>query len=73
MFGLSANNKFCTFTADMFRYMCILSGCDYLSSIKATGIKKAFADVKRNKDISPSVCPEIPNVFLDTQKTRSSS
>ena len=53
--GLSANNKFYTFTADMFRYMCILSGCDYLSSIKKTGIKKAFADVKRNKDISATI------------------
>ena len=35
--------------------MCILSGCDYLSSMKGTGIKKAFADVKRNKDISSTV------------------
>ena len=35
--------------------MCILSGCDYLSSIKETGIKKAFADVKRNKDISATI------------------
>ena len=55
MFGLSANNKFYTFTAYMFRYMCILSGCDYLSSIKGTGIKKAFADVKRNKEISATI------------------
>ena len=43
--GLSANNNFYTFTADMFRYMCILSGCDYLSLIKESGIKKAFAVV----------------------------
>ena len=35
--------------------MCILSGCDYLSSMKETGIKKAFADVKRNKDISATI------------------
>ena len=53
--GLSANNTFYTFTADMFRYMCILSGCDYLSSIKETGIKKAFTDVKRNKDVSATI------------------
>ena len=39
----------------MFRYMCILSGCDHLSSIKEPGIKKAFADVKRNKDISATI------------------
>ena len=38
VFGLSANDKFYTFTADMFRYMCILSGCDYLLSTKGTGI-----------------------------------
>ena len=49
MFGLSANIKFYTFTADMFRYMCILPGCDYLSSIKA------FADVKRNRGISATI------------------
>ena len=35
--------------------MCNLSGCDYLSSIKETGIKKAFVDVKRNKDISATI------------------
>ena len=39
----------------MFRYMCILSGYDYLLSIKGTAIKKAFADVKRNKDISATI------------------
>ena len=55
VFGLSANDKFYTFTADMFRYMCILFGCDYLSSIKGTGIKKAFAGVKTSKDIHATI------------------
>jgi exonuclease-1 len=30
------------FTHDMFLKTCILSGCDYLDSIKGVGIKKAF-------------------------------
>ena len=30
-----------TFTGDSFLKMCILSGCDYLSSIKSIGIKKS--------------------------------
>ena len=39
----------------MFRSMYNFSGCDYLSSIKGIGIKKAFVDVKRNKDISTTI------------------
>ena len=29
------------FTEEKFRYMCILSGCDYLSSLRGTGLAKA--------------------------------
>lgn len=32
---------FSTFTEDMFLKTCILSGCDYLPSIKSIGIKKS--------------------------------
>lgn len=37
---------FSTFTLSMFRQMCILSGCDYLSSIPGLGIKKAYNLIK---------------------------
>ncbi len=33
--------KFKTFTSEMLLSMCILSGCDYLESIKGIGFKKA--------------------------------
>lgn len=33
--------RFHNFTLDMFRQMCILSGCDYLDSISGLGVKKA--------------------------------
>lgn len=29
------------FTEEKFRYMCILSGCDYLSSLRGIGLAKA--------------------------------
>jgi exonuclease-1 len=34
--------NFRQFQGDMFLYMCILSGCDYLDSIKGIGFKKAY-------------------------------
>lgn len=36
------------FTRDMFRYMCITTGCSYLPSISVAGIKRARELVKRN-------------------------
>ncbi|GJQ67810.1 hypothetical protein Trydic_g21099 [Trypoxylus dichotomus] len=43
---------------DKFRYMCILSGCDYLQSLPGVGIKKAL------KFISLTADPSIYNVLL---------
>lgn len=37
-----------SFTEDMLRIGCILTGCDYLDSIKGIGLKKAFQRVKRS-------------------------
>lgn len=34
-----------------FRYMCILSGCDYLPSLPGIGLRKAFDIVKERKNI----------------------
>jgi exonuclease-1 len=39
---------FRTFTHDMFMTCCIISGCDYLDSIKGVGFKKAFRLVYEN-------------------------
>ena len=32
----------------MFRYMCVLSGCDYLPSIRGIGLNSAFAAINFN-------------------------
>jgi len=37
------------FTIDEFRQACILSGCDYLKSIKGVGLKKAVKAIKLSK------------------------
>lgn len=41
------------FTEEKFRYMCILSGCDYLSSLRGIGLAKACKVLKlaNNPDI----------------------
>ena len=31
------------FTFEKFRYMCILSGCDYLQNLRGVGLKKAMS------------------------------
>lgn len=38
------------FSIDEFRYMCILSGCDYLSSLPGIGLNKARKFIRINKD-----------------------
>jgi exonuclease-1 len=38
------------FTHDMFMTCCIMSGCDYLDSIKGVGFKKAYRLVYENGD-----------------------
>lgn len=47
----SKEMDFSSFTLEMFRHMCILSGCDYLPSIPSLGIKTAYNLVKEYKDI----------------------
>ena len=41
--------NFNRFTFEMFRTFCILSGCDYLPSIKGIGVKKAHEFAKKYK------------------------
>ncbi|XP_063980645.1 exonuclease 1 [Diachasmimorpha longicaudata] len=38
------------FSIDKFRHMCILSGCDYLSSLPGVGLAKALKFAQRNND-----------------------
>lgn len=55
---LSMNMSPDQFNLDKFRYMCILSGCDYLSSIPGVGLKKAKEFIYRSSD------PDIYRVFF---------
>ena len=52
---MSNLNRVCTvqlssFTFDKFRQMCMLSGCDYLQSVKGMGLKKAHNALKKHAD-----------------------
>lgn len=38
------------YTFDKFRYMCILSGCDYLESLPGIGLMKACKFIKLTED-----------------------
>lgn len=38
------------FSLDKFRYMCILSGCDYLPSLSGIGLVKACRFITRTAD-----------------------
>ena len=50
---------FRTFTHDMFMTVCIISGCDYLDSIKGVGFKKAFRLVYENGDDLKTIMKKI--------------
>ncbi|KAI5819502.1 PIN domain-like protein [Pyronema omphalodes] len=43
--------SFVGWTQDQFRWMCILSGCDYLDSVPGMGLKTAHRMLKRYKDV----------------------
>ncbi|PRP87821.1 exonuclease 1-like [Planoprotostelium fungivorum] len=47
----NAGLSFVHFTHEMFRHVCILSGCDYLPSVPGMGIKKAHDLVKKFRSI----------------------
>ncbi|KAI7892724.1 PIN domain-like protein [Mucor mucedo] len=49
------------FTPETFRYVCILSGCDYLSSLPGIGLKKAQDIVRRGQNT--------PRIFLALLRT----
>lgn len=43
------------FTFDKFRYMCILSGCDYVNSLQGIGLKKAEKFIKLTEETNPLI------------------
>ena len=45
------NITFDGWTIDKFRQMCILSGCDYLPSIRGVGLKVAYDLLKEHGDV----------------------
>lgn len=55
-------NKSINFTLEKFRYMCIMSGCDYLASLHGIGLGKAckFWSRVTNLDLA-AVLPKIPS------------
>lgn len=52
---------------DLFLKTCILSGCDYLESIKGIGFKKALKLVKENKGDIKQIIEKIKNSGLAVQ------
>lgn len=53
------------YTFDKFRYMCILSGCDYLDSIPGVGLKKAHKFISMTAETDPKIVS-----FLFFMKTK---
>lgn len=51
---LCMNLKPDKYTFDKFRYMCILSGCDYLDSLPGIGLKKALKFISLTEETDPS-------------------
>ncbi|GIY38749.1 exonuclease 1 [Caerostris darwini] len=58
----SFGSKASKFSFEKFRYMCILSGCDYLPSLPGIGLAKAckFFTLTNNMDIE-NVLPKLPS------------
>ncbi|XP_013394291.1 exonuclease 1-like [Lingula anatina] len=70
----SLKNSFCTF--EKFRHMCILSGCDYLPSLRGIGLGNAAKIIKKakNPDMTKVLrklstylknAPEVPQEYID--------
>ncbi len=49
--AMNTTLSFENWTMEMFRNMCILSGCDYLPSIPGLGLKKAYGLLNKYKDM----------------------
>ncbi|KAJ8914774.1 hypothetical protein NQ315_013277 [Exocentrus adspersus] len=43
------------YTFDKFRYMCILSGCDYIESLRGIGLKKALKFISLTEETNPEI------------------
>lgn len=63
------------FSFDKFRYMCILSGCDYLPSLPGIGLVKARRFINRtaDPDIHRVILSEIVQISISTSSLLYSS
>ncbi|XP_044256754.1 exonuclease 1 [Tribolium madens] len=52
---ISMNMKPTCFTLEKFRYMCILSGCDYVDSLPGIGIRKALKFISMTAETNPAI------------------
>lgn len=43
------------YSFDKFRYMCILSGCDYIESLRGIGLKKALKFISLTEETNPEI------------------
>ena len=60
--GLCLGNKADAFDFSKFRYMCILSGCDYLQSLPGIGLGKAFKFFSKvTNPVVEQVLPRLPS------------
>lgn len=78
---LSMNIKPEQFSLDKFRYMCILSGCDYLPSVPGVGLVKARQFITRTSEpdiykalmrlgsfVNTKIPPEYRDQFMDADR-----
>ena len=49
------DSKLAGFTMEIFRYICIFSGCDYLPSLSNVGINRAYQAIKQAQDIVDAI------------------
>ena len=59
------------FTQERFRHMCILSGCDYLPSVKGIGLHKAIKLLRKSSTIdnvgSCTINVDCKSTFINIQ------
>lgn len=51
------------YSFDKFRYMCILSGCDYIESLRGIGLKKALKFISLTEENNPEIVSMVLYIF----------
>lgn len=52
------------YSFDKFRYMCILSGCDYIESLRGIGLKKALKFISLTEETNPEIVNTFPQFVI---------